>query len=229
MAEDILIVKNLNVELGNEKIIENLSFKVERGETLVVLGPNGAGKTILFKTLLGLLPYTGEVWWKPELKLSYVPTRLPLIKEFPLTIEEFFNLKEVSREKTIKILKEVGMSRSDILKKKITELSTGQFQRILIAWGLSKDVQVLLFDEPTFGIDIGGQENVYNLLEKVQKERGITTLLISHDLSIVYKFANNVLCLNKKALCYGQPKEILSSKNLSELYGGEIKVYEHVK
>lgn len=228
MEENILEVKDLNVELEGEKIVENLNFIVKERETLVVLGPNGAGKTVLLRTLLGLLPYQGKIKWRKGLKISYVPTGLPLLKEFPLTIKEFFNLKKISQKETIEILEAVGMSEPNILKRKITHLSTGQFQRVLVAWGLCKNPQVLLFDEPTFGIDIGGQENIYYLLGKFQKEKRITMLLVSHDLNIVYKLADNVLCLNKKALCYGSPKEIISPKTLAQLYGGEVKFYQHV-
>jgi len=228
MKENILEVKDLNVELDGEKIIENLSFVVKERETLVVLGPNGAGKTVLFRTLLGLLPYQGEIKWRDGLKISYVPTGLPIAKEFPLSIKEFFNLKKIPQKETLEILGAVGMSEHNILKRKITHLSTGQFQRVLVAWGLCKNPQVLLFDEPTFGIDIGGQENIYYLLGKFQKEKRITMLLVSHDLNIVYKLADNVLCLNKKALCYGSPKEIISPKTLAQLYGGEVKFYQHV-
>ncbi len=225
---NILEVKNLNVKLNGEKIIEDLSFKVKEGETLTVLGPNGAGKTVLFRTLLGLLPYEGEISWRKGLKISYIPTNLPLAKDFPLTIKEFFNLKKKDYEEVLNILKAVGMFHSDILKKKITTLSTGQFQRILVAWGLCENPEVLLFDEPTFGIDIGGQENIYHLLGRIQKERKMTMLLVSHDLNIVYKIADKVLCLNKKALCFGPPREIISPETLVQLYGGEIKFYQHL-
>jgi zinc transport system ATP-binding protein len=112
------------------------------------------------------------------------------------------------------------------LEKKIGDLSSGQFQRILVGWALTSNPQVLLFDEPMTGIDIGGQESVYQLLEKLKKERNLTILLVTHDLSIVYKLATNCLCLNKKMLCYSIPKE-LTSERLSQLYGGEIKFYRH--
>jgi len=221
----VLKVENLNVELGGERILENLSFEVKEGEVLTILGPNGAGKTVLLKTLLGLLPYKGKIEWTPGIKIGYVPQRLPFIKDIPMSVWEFFKLKEASEKETKEIFNSIGL-KEDILEKKIGDLSSGQFQRILIGWALILNPQILLFDEPTTGIDIGGQESIYNLLEKLREERSLTILLVTHDLSIVYKLATNCLCLNKKMLCCSIPKE-LTSERLSQLYGGEIKFYRH--
>ncbi len=221
----VLKVENLNVELGEERILENLSFEVKEGDVLTILGPNGAGKTVLLKTLLGLLPYKGKIEWTPGIKIGYVPQRLPFIKDIPMSVWEFFKLKEASEKETKEIFNSIGL-KEDILEKKIGDLSSGQFQRILVGWALILNPQILLFDEPTTGIDISGQESIYNLLEKLRKERSLTILLVTHDLSIVYKLATNCLCLNKKMLCYSIPKE-LTSERLSQLYGGEIKFYRH--
>ncbi|MCX6759330.1 MAG: metal ABC transporter ATP-binding protein [Candidatus Nealsonbacteria bacterium] len=178
-----------------------------------------------------------------KIKIGYVPQRLPFIKDIPMSVGEFFKLK-VSSEKEVKeILNSIGLKdynpptasshssfysewASNILAKKIGDLSSGQFQRILVGWAMVGNPQVLLFDEPTTGIDISGQESIYELLEKLRKERNLTILLVTHDLSIVYKLATNCLCLNKKMLCYSVPKE-LTSERLSQLYGGKIKFYQH--
>ncbi|MCD6528274.1 metal ABC transporter ATP-binding protein [bacterium] len=222
----ILKVKNLNVELGGEKIINNLSFQVKEGEILTILGPNGAGKTVLLKTLLGILPYQGTIEWQKGIKVGYVPQRLPFIKDIPLTVREFLKLKINSENATKRVLELVGI-KNEISEKEISKLSSGQFQRILVGWGLLGNPQVLLFDEPMAGIDISGQESIYDLLKNLQKEKGFAVLLVSHDLSVVYKFSSNVLCLNKKVLCYGPPQEILTPENLAQLYGGQIKFYQH--
>jgi len=221
----VLKVKNLNVDLGKERILENLSFEVKEGEVLTILGPNGAGKTVLLKTLLGILPYKGKIEWMPKIRIGYVPQRLPFIKDIPLSVEEFFELKNVSEKEIKDILKSIGLEK-DILGKKIGDLSSGQFQRILVGWALASNPRVLLFDEPMTGIDIGGQESIYEFLAKLKKERDLTILLVTHDLSIVYKLATDCLCLNKKMLCYNIPKD-LTTERLSQLYGGEIKFYQH--
>jgi len=221
----ILKVENLNVKLDQETILENLSFEVQAGEVLTILGPNGAGKTVLLKTLLGILPFGGKVAWAPGVKLSYVPQRLPFIKDVPMSVEEFFELKKAPGGEIGETLDAIGLKK-DILPKKIGDLSSGQFQRILIGWALVSNPSVLLFDEPTTGIDVSGQESVYELLAKLKQERNLTILLVTHDLSVVYQLATRCLCLNKKMLCYSAPKE-LTAERLSELYGGEIKLYRH--
>ena len=226
MEEPILKVENLNVKLNNEEIVKGLSFEVKKGDVLTILGPNGAGKTILLRTLLGLLPYQGEIHWMPEIKIGYVPQRLPFIKEIPMSIEEFFKLKRVSKKEIEKTLNLVGF-KNDFLNKKIGELSSGQFQRILVAWALVGDPDILFFDEPTTGIDIGGEETIYTLLTKLKEQRNLTILLVTHDLSVVYKFSNYVICLNKCPICQGFPKEVLSPETLNKLYGEEVKFYEH--
>jgi len=222
----LLKVKNLTVKLDGRTILDNLSFSVEEGEILTILGPNGAGKTVLLKTLLGLLPYEGEIRWKKGVRIGYVPQRLPFIKNIPLSVEDFFKLKNISKKEIKKVLKFVGMEKEEILKKCIGELSSGQFQRILIAFSLVKNPNVLLFDEPMAGIDLGAEETIYTFLEKLRKRRKLTILLVTHDLNVVYKFSSSCLCLNRKILCFGRPKRF-TARLLSRLYGGKVKFYEH--
>jgi len=224
--EAILKVRNLNVSLNHQSIIENLSFEVKKGEVLTILGPNGAGKSVLLKTLLGLLPYKGKIEWEKAIKIGYVPQRLPFIKDIPISIKDFFKLKNSSEEETKEILNSVGY-REMFLQKQIGALSSGQFQRILIAWGLLGNPQVLLFDEPTTGVDISGEETIYKFLAELKKKRDLTILLVTHDLSVVYEFSTNVICLNKHTICHGPPQEVLTPESLRTLYAGEVKYYQH--
>lgn len=225
----ILKVENLSVDFDGEKIIDNLSFEVKKEETLIILGPNGAGKTILLKTLLNLLPHDGAIRWARGSKIGYVPQGLPLsaLRELPLSVEEFFAFKKVGKNEAVGAMASVGIYDSAVLKKRIGLLSSGQFQRILVGWGLIGNSDVLLFDEPTSGIDIGGEETIYNLLDKLKKEKNLTVFLVTHDLNIVYREATKVLCLNKQKLCYGLPKEVLTPENLARLFGEDVGFYEH--
>jgi zinc transport system ATP-binding protein len=222
----ILEVKNLTVELEGEKILENLSFHVDEGEVLTILGPNGAGKTVLLRTLLGLLPYHGEIQWKKNVKIGYVPQRLPFIRDFPLTVKEFLSLKGVPESEMCEVFSSLRIAEPGILNKKMGVLSSGQFQRVLIAYALLGSPDVLLFDEPTAGIDLGAGETIYTLLSKLKKEKNITSLLVTHDLAVVYQFASRCLCINRRMLCFGTPRKI-DGTILSKLYGGEVKIYEH--
>lgn len=227
ITEKILEVNNLNVEFDGNLVLKDLTFDVEEGDVLVILGPNGAGKTTLLRTLLGLIPYQGDISWKTD-DINYLSSQ-----EFyerrdipPLSIEEFFKLKDVSHDKIVEILDDVGLDES-MLEKRFGALSTGEFQRMTIAWALVDDPSVLLFDEPTAGIDLGGQETIYSLLHEFWKERNFTVLLVTHDLSVVWEHASSVLCLNKRKLCSGIPERVLDPERLEELYGTGVKFYKH--
>ena len=237
MAENkILAVKNLSVSFDGLDVLEGLNFDVEKSGSLAIIGPNGAGKSVLFRALLGLIKYEGSIDWSPGIKIAYVPQKIAIDRAMPLTVLEFFKLKTGNDTEIRGVLEMVGIKTSPdhehhlehhILNRKIGLISGGEFQRILIAWALIGNPDVLLFDEPTSGIDIGGEQTIYNLLTKLRKERNLTLLLVSHDLNIVYKYAETVLCINKVAVCFGQPGLVLKPEDLSALYGGEAEFYKH--
>lgn len=224
----ILEVKNLTINFGKEgeEVVSGLTFDLSVRGNLVIVGPNGAGKTVLIKALLGLVPYNGEIKWKEEIKVGYVPQKFFPPKEIPLSVEEFFSFKKVSRQEVEKALLSVGLDVS-VLKKKIGFMSAGQFQRLMIAWSLADNPDVLIFDEPTSGIDVGGEETIYKLLAQIEKELNLTIIMVTHDLSVVYKFADNVLCLNRSAVCYGSPTDSITAEALEQLYGSDVKLYGH--
>ncbi len=227
--EFILDVKDLTVSFADEKVVENLSFQVKKGDFYIILGPNGAGKTTVFRSLLGLTKYKGEIIWANNIKVGYLPERLSRseFKKLPISVKDFYKFKEKSDEKISDILRAVGLKENRILQMNPGHLSSGQFQRMLIGWALLGNPQILLFDEPNAGIDIGGTETIYSLLGKFWQEKGLTVLMITHDLNIVYGYATNVLCLHKGGLCSGPPHKVLSPDILEKLYGNKIKFYEH--
>src|SRR3989338_10866265 len=234
MQDTLLDVRNLTVSFDGNKIIDDLSFSVNKGDVIAIVGPNGAGKSVLFRALMDLVPYLGMIIWAPELKISYVPQKFSVDKDFPITVKEFLRLKSKDLNKIMFVLEAVGLKSKQherhhiehhLLSQRVGWLSGGQLQRVLIAWALLNEPSVLLFDEPTAGIDVGAEETIYNLLKKLNEEMSLTILLISHDLNIVYKYANNVLCLNKERLCFGRPNDVLDPRALVKLYGGEAAFY----
>lgn len=230
-SEPILKVENLTVVLNKEKILDDLSFEVREGEVLAIIGPNGAGKTTLFKALLGILPHGGAIEWGKGIKIGYVPQRMEIETDLPLTVFEFLKLrgvKDFSEEKAKKIIRTVLLPET-ILGFGLGEISVGQRQRVLIAWSLLGNPELLLFDEPTADIDISGQQSIYQLLHHLQDEMRLTIILISHDLNIVYKYAEQVLCLNRKKICFGPPSEVLSPEQMQALYGGHHAFYHHLE
>jgi zinc transport system ATP-binding protein len=232
----LLSVSNLNVAFNSHKILDDISFEVKRDDTLAIIGPNGAGKTVLFKCLLGLIPYEGEVRWAKNVKIGYVPQRLNVGKDLPLTVEEFLRFKEKSSKKIEEVLTMVGFKRNKehlihrgkrLLKTRLGVLSGGEFQRILIAYALLGNPNVLLFDEPTSGVDVSAEETVYALIERLKKEVDLTIIFISHELGIVYKHAASVLCLNKEKVCFGPPHDVIDKESLQKLYGEDVHFHHH--
>ena len=236
MSEQILNVQNLTVSFGNNTVIENLSFSVNKNDVMAIVGPNGAGKSVLFRALLQFVPYTGKIEWTKKLKVSYIPQKFNVDRDFPITVKEFLRLKSNNHKDILLALESVGLKNKQdeqhhiehhLLNERMGWLSGGQLQRVLIAWAILDNPDVLLFDEPTAGIDVGGEETIYNLLKKLNDERAMTILLISHDLNIVYKYANTVLCVNKQKICFGRPNDVLDPQALVKLYGGEAAFYAH--
>lgn len=226
----ILNVKNLTVFYGSDKVLDNVSFSLDKGDALAVIGPNGSGKTTLFRSIIGAVPFEGEIVKDPRIRIGYVPQKIDLDRNLPLTVKEFFLLKIENGSKRIYEMEEVldlVKLPKQFLRKRLAELSSGEFQRVLIAWAVIDYPDLLLFDEPTASIDVAGQETIYDLLHRLQDVRQLTLILISHDLSVVYNYANKVLCLNHRRICFGEPKEVLTAAELAKLYGGSNKHYSH--
>jgi zinc transport system ATP-binding protein len=226
----ILNIKNLRVTLGKNIALDNISFSLEKGDELAIIGPNGSGKTTLLKTILGVLPYAGEINLTAGTKIGYVPQKLDIERDLPISVREFLNLNAVMQKDNNSYTPEEAIALVSLpevfLKKRIGELSSGELQRVMIAWAITGKPDLLLFDEPTASVDIAGQETVYEMLHRLQSKSSLTLLLISHDLTIVYKYANKVLCLNHTQTCFGAPREVLSAEELAKLYGSE-KFYAH--
>lgn len=235
MSDTLLSVKNLKVVLNEHLVLDGLSFDLKQDETLAVIGPNGAGKSVLLRTLLGFFPYEGEIIWEKDIKIGYVPQRLSIDKDLPLTTREFFLLKDKNWNKAISILSSVGFDaehdfahfREHIVNQRLAALSGGELQRVLIAWALLDSPQVLLFDEPTTGVDISSEKTIYSLLRDLQEKRKIAIILISHELQVVNKYATKVLCLNKEKICFGPPLKVLDQETLKRLFGEDVSFYEH--
>ncbi|HVC21424.1 MAG TPA: metal ABC transporter ATP-binding protein [Vicinamibacterales bacterium] len=226
-AEAVLRVEHLTVQYDRQPVIRDLSFDVHRGDRVMILGPNGAGKTTLFRALLGFIPYSGRIWWDPAVTVGFVPQGLDVNRKFPVTVAELFRFGKV-RVADAAVVEELTLVNAAALAhRSLATLSAGEFQRVLIAFALAQKPDVLLFDEPTSDIDIGGQETVYQRLETIAAERALTLLMISHDLNVVLRYATEVLCLNRDFRCHGAPRDILTPEVLRDLYGQNVQFYQH--
>jgi zinc transport system ATP-binding protein len=218
--EQILKVSDLTVKVQNQTIIENLSFELKRGITLAIVGPNGAGKTTLFRALLNLIPYRGKVSWKGKVKIGYVPQLLS-IRDIPISVKEFLALKSTSESDINSALAAVGLN-SEVKDKSMGVLSGGQLRRVLIAWAIVDKPTVLLFDEPTSGVDLDSEEAIYGMLKTLTAKNKITLLLISHDLHIVREYSDYALALNKCMVFFGESKEVMNPATQKMIYGEPI-------
>ena len=226
-----LSVHNLSVTLEGQVVLKDVSFEIYPGESLAIIGPNGSGKTTLFRALIGSIPHTGEVHWGPGARLGYVPQKLDIERNLPLSLGDFLKSRSsgyeaVNQSQIEESLSLVHLSKF-FLKRPIGELSGGQFQRALVAFALLGNPTLLLLDEPTAGIDLPGEEQIYETTKRLQDEKRLTVITISHDLSLVHIYADKVLCLNKTNLCFGEPIEVLTQETLTKLYGSPHQFYHH--
>ncbi len=232
--DHILEVERLSVRFGDNLVLNDLSFQVAKGSSLAVIGPNGVGKTVLLQALLGWVPSSGSIRWAPEVTFGYVPQKLDIDRDVPITGMDFLAARaSLTREAgrhtgpaTANILDLVGIPR-EASQKMIGTLSGGQFQRLLLAFALLGDPNVLMLDEPTAGIDQPGQKQLNELIRRLQQERGITVLFISHELSVVYEHSTEVLCLGHGKARIGSPRKILTPSLLNEIYGTAMDYHIH--
>jgi ABC-type Mn2+/Zn2+ transport system ATPase subunit len=242
-----LSVENLCVKINNRHLIENVTFSVEKGSIVAIIGPNGAGKTTLIKAILGLIPYqTGSIklFGYPfkhndsRVKVGYVPQHFEFDRSFPMTVSELlsfsvppfyylfpFHRRKKEKEHIAKLLEIVGAY--ELINRNIGSLSGGELQRVMIAKAIVNDPKILFLDEPASGVDIEGQERFYDLIKRLNKERELTVILISHDLHVVYHFADNVLCLNRRLICSGEPSKTLTDEVIKSVYGEMMGGYIH--
>lgn len=206
MSSKIVQVTDLSVKFNHHTILKHLNFTVDRDSTVAVVGPNGSGKTVLFKSLLNLIKYSGEVSWSSDAKIGYVPQKLSVQKDLPLTVLDFLLLKGVSNKRISEVLLMVGFKAKGatkhvhhdmrVLNTRLGSLSGGEMQRVLMAYALLDSPNVLLLDEPTAGVDIAGEHTFYGLFSSLKKDKDLTIIFISHDHEVVEKYADQVIKLN---------------------------------
>ncbi len=232
-------IKNLGVILRNVEILKEVTCSIPAGRTTAVIGPNGAGKTTLLLALLGLIPYTGTVFFNhypgKRPAIGYVPQRLVLDRGLPCTVEDLMAIsitrKALWLGKGKKVREQVrsGLRRVGALgleDRFIGKLSGGEMQRVLLAMALEGNPRILLLDEPTAGIDAPGEQLFCDLLSDIQTRANLTVILISHDLSVVSNHAQQVICLNKTVRCCGG-LSTLTEENLLKTFGLHVQIYPH--
>ncbi len=218
-SDNILKVSNLGVTLQGQPILENVNFAARKGETLAILGPNGAGKTMLFKALLNLVPHTGKIEWQGKVKIGYVPQEIS-VKDIPISVKEFLSYGNVPQKESV--LSTVKLEGKGLWNKSLGFLSGGELRRVLIAWAITDNPNVLLLDEPTSGVDVGSEEPIFVMLNQLKTRNAITILLITHDIHIVREYSDNLLALNKCTTFFGESKDIADLSTQKQIYGEAV-------
>ncbi len=213
---------------GEHPVLEEVSFKVEKGDFVGIIGPNGGGKTTLLKVILGLLrPSKGSVklfgkdvnYFSDWKRIGYIPQRVRVKEDFPATASEILQLSD-AEEKLQEIINFLHLE--DILTKKFVELSGGQQQLVLLGSVLAEDPDLLVLDEPTVGLDIHARRHIMEILRDVSSSQEKTVLMVSHDLGGILEVSDKVLCLDGRVQYFGPPEEALHI--IEELFGlGEWK------
>jgi zinc transport system ATP-binding protein len=223
---------NVTVRLGGVSILEDVTARVPRGSCTAVIGPNGAGKTTLLSAMLGEVPFRGIIrtaWDEGGgAKIGYVPQHLSFDRDMPVTVDEFLVMGLQKMPLWLGIRKGLKAQNRALLsaveavhlgERRLGALSGGELQRILLALALQQAPDVLILDEPAAGMDVHGEKLICELLDGLRKTQGFTQLMVSHDLAMVSHHATHVICLNRKVIVEGPPRETLTDVNMAAVFG----------
>lgn len=241
MKDVAVHIDNLSVYYGQTPAISDVCLDVYEGEYLGIIGPNGGGKSTFLKAILGCVPvfkgiiriYGKEPGRSGEL-VRYVPQFTSLDKRFPITLFEvvlsgmsksglspFFKFTKEDKEKAEELLEKVGIK--NLAKRQISELSGGQFQKMLIARALVINPRLLLLDEPTASVDAISRDQIYNLLSELNQK--MTIILVTHDLLAISSKVHRLACLNNSLVYHGEPE--LTQNSVNSLYGCPVDLIAH--
>jgi zinc/manganese transport system ATP-binding protein len=252
LKEIVLSVEQLTVYREDYKAIENVSFSLESGTDTAIVGPNGAGKSTLVQAILGILPRQsghvsilglplsrkGSLAARIRQQVAYLPQNFLFDRRIPMTAAELvglgwdqlgLQLPWKNHKKRSHAIQEAldRVDASHLKHQMLSGLSGGETKRILLAYCLVYPRRLLILDEAPAGLDMRGESEFYERLYQLKQDQGWTILQISHDLDMVRRHCDRVLCLNHTLLCQGIPEITLSPDNLSAAYGSEFVRYRH--
>jgi zinc/manganese transport system ATP-binding protein len=254
VTSPVLKVEGLTVYQGNYLAVRDVSFELIPGTDTAIVGPNGAGKSTLVKAVLDLIPRSAgkiEIFGLSITRLGhlrhllgYMPQNFVFDRSFPISVKElvglgwvatgrnnysfFSKLRSEPREKSLAVAE--ALRRTDayhLQNQAIGTLSGGQLKRVLLAYCLVIPRKLLVLDEAFAGVDMQGAADFYALLNELKQEENWTVLQVSHDIDMVNRHCDRVLCLNQTVVCTGQPEIALSPQNLLATYGPGFSRYQH--
>ncbi len=231
----------LGVRVNGQQILEDINATVPPCSATVIVGPNGAGKTTLLRCLLGEMPHCGELRFVNENGvpmrkpiIGYVPQQLQVDSQLPLRVYEFLTLGHGLRPLWLGCSRKARQDAQALLElvdarklenRNMGELSGGEMRRVLLAAALGRKPDMLVLDEAEAGVDYRGERLFWQLLDKSRLNLGFTVLMVSHNLPLAAHYATHVLCIKKRLLAEGAPRQTLTGKNLLALFGSPIHLY----
>lgn len=239
----LVTIRDLSVELGGVRILQHVDADLAQGKITAVIGLNGSGKTTLLRAILKEIPYSGTITFHcghdhrhptPE-HIGYVPQKLQIDARLPLTVRDlmalvlqrrplFLGISRRTNRRMEELLSRVG--RPHLLDLPVEKLSGGELQRVLLALALEPQPELLLLDEPAAGIDYQDQQPFYKLITEMNRQLGVTIVLVSHDLSVVSTEAHHVICLKDgRKDCEGPPEEV--KEMVKRTFGEDKGIYTH--
>jgi zinc transport system ATP-binding protein len=247
MTHPLVTIRQLQVRLGGDApILKGLDADILQGQITALIGLNGSGKTTLLRAILREVPFSGTIRFhcghdhtKPTPQhVGYVPQKLRIDANFPLTVRDLLALALQRRPLFLGISRRVNLLMDQMLQlvdapaylldRPVGGISGGEVQRVLLALALHPAPELLLLDEPAQGIDFKDQERFYDLISRINRETGVSVLLVSHELSVVTQHAHHVLCLKDGLIdCQGTPQQIITNEVLTRTFGTHRGVYAH--
>ncbi len=239
---DAVLFDRVSIDLDGHPVLEDISFRVAEGAFLGVIGPNGAGKTTLLRALLGLVPVRSgsiEVLGHSPAShggdahaIGYVPQRQAIPRNFPATVADVVMMGRVCCNGRFRPARAADWKRVQddldaiglgaLASRPIGRLSGGETRRVLLAQALCAGTRLLILDEPTVGLDLPAELEFYGLLRRLQHERAITVVCVSHDLLALAGQASELVCINRRMHVHGNPEEVVHSHALREAYSCEF-------
>jgi manganese/iron transport system ATP-binding protein len=241
LSRPIVELKDVSVRFNGTMALDQVTFRLQRGQRVAIIGPNGAGKSTLFNVISGVLsPTRGQVKIygnRPgrHICIAYVPQRSQVDWKFPVNVADVVMMGRVGKmglfhwprrqdwDQVYASLELVGMAH--LAKRQIGELSGGQQQRAFIARALAQEAQLMLLDEPLTGLDVKSHEAIFGILDKL-RERNVTILVATHDLNLAAERFDRLLLLNRQLIGFGQADEVFTPELLNRAYSDHMRLIE---
>ncbi|HHJ34208.1 MAG TPA: ATP-binding cassette domain-containing protein, partial [Gammaproteobacteria bacterium] len=237
MSDTLLSAEKICLTRDAKVILQDVSLQIQQREIITLIGPNGAGKTSLIQILLGLLKAdSGVIHRHKKLRIGYVPQTMSIPQVMPLRVRDFLALSagrgfygdKIDVEQVHAVLEELDIGY--LFDAAMQGLSGGEIQRILLARALLKAPQLLILDEPASGMDVIGQQKLYDTIKNIRDAHACGILMVSHDLHLVMAATDRVVCLNTHVCCTGHPDDVSEHPEYLKLFGSALSglaLYSH--